>query len=108
MSIARAILVILTAFSVAVLPVAGAAARVSAPLSVAAQAECCPPGEHCDEHQGDCTKDAACALECSSVSAVALTSPETAYSLPTPPKLALAAEIALSLAPNPPSPPPRV
>lgn len=124
MRIARAILVILTAFSVGMLPVAGAAARVASPMTSSApedsahenaghedsaHEECCPPGQHCDEHsKKDCAKEAACALKCASLSAAPLASSETAFTPYSSAGLALSAAIALSLAPNPPSPPPRV
>ena len=108
MSIARAILVILTAFSLAVLPVAGAGARGSSAPSMSVHADCCPPGQNCDEHsKRDCTKDASCALKCASVTAAPLTeidAVQTSYRLP---RSALVTGIAVSLAPIPPSPPPR-
>jgi hypothetical protein len=109
MRIARAILVILTAFSVAMLPIAGASARAGTPSTFSAHEECCPPGQHCDEHaKKDCAEEAACALKCASLSAAPLAIPETAFTLYSSAGLALIPAIALSLAPNPPSPPPRV
>jgi hypothetical protein len=109
MRIARAILVLLTAFSVATLPVAGAAARDGSPMTYSTHEECCPPGQHCDEHaKKDCAKEAACALKCASLWAAPLALPETAFTPHSSAGLALIPAIALSLAPNPPSPPPRV
>jgi hypothetical protein len=110
MRIARAILVFLTALSVAAVPVAGAMARAASPMTYSAHhEECCPPGEHCDDHaKKDCAKDAACALKCASLSAAPLTSPETAFTPYSSAGSALILAIALSLGPNPPSPPPRV
>jgi len=109
MRIARAILVILTAFSVATLPVAGAAAGAGSPMTYSAHEECCPPGQHCDEHsKKDCAKEAACALKCASLSAAPLALAETAFTPYSSAGLALIPAIALSLAPSPPSPPPRV
>jgi hypothetical protein len=110
MRIARAILVILTAFSVAAVPVAGAVARAGSPMTSAAHhEECCPPGEHCDDHaKKDCAKDAACALKCASFSAAPVTSPEIGFTPYSLAGSALIPAIALSLGPSPPSPPPRV
>ena len=108
MRLTRAILIALTAFSVAMLPVAGAGARISSPSSVSAEMDC-PHGQHCDKHaKGDCAKDAACVLKCASVSTALLTAFEIAYTPSPLPKLTLVAGIPASLSPNPPSPPPRV
>ena len=108
MRIARAILMILTAFSVAMLPVAGASARIGGPMTYTAHEECCPPGQYCDEHaKKDCDQEAACALKCASPSAAPLTSSETAFTAYSSAGLALVPATALSLAPDPPSPPPR-
>jgi hypothetical protein len=108
MRIARAILVALTALSVALLPVAATASHFSSGLSLSAGADCCPPGHDCDQQtKGGCAKDAACALKCAGVTALPLASPGIV------PRPAVSAEPApiprfdLSLAPNPPSPPPR-
>ena len=108
MSIARAILVILTALSVALLPAAVATAQVSTAPVMTAHADCCPPGQDCDKQsKRDCTKDAACALKCASASAMPLAASEiTSFPAPfvelTPIHL-----FDLSPAPTPPSPPPR-
>lgn len=108
MSIARAILVILTAFSLAVLPVAGAAARGSSDVTVSTHADCCPPGQDCDEHsKRDCTKDASCALKCSSVTVAPLAEIDAVHTSYRLPRSVLVTGIAPSLAPIPPSPPPR-
>jgi hypothetical protein len=108
MSIARAILVILTALSVALLPAAVASARPSAPV-ISAHADCCPPGQDCDKQsKRDCTKDAACALKCASVSAMPPASSEIASVPASFVELAPIHLFDLSPAPTPPSPPPRV
>ena len=107
MRLTRAILIALTAFSVAMLPVAGAGARVSSPSSVSEEVDC-PHEQHCEKHaKGNCAKDAACALKCASVSTAPLTAFEIAYTPSPLPKLALVAGTPASLSPNPPSPPPR-
>jgi len=120
MRVARAILVILTAFSVALLPVAGAVARMDSPQSVSAHTAdtpgvpeaheaCCQSGQHCEKHgKGDCAKEAACSFKCSSVSAAPLASSGATLTPYSSPRLALIPAIAISLAPNPPSPPPRL
>jgi hypothetical protein len=104
----RAIFVVLAALSVALLPVAGTAAHLSPTASVSAHADCCPPGQDCDEQsKGDCTKDAFCAFACASVSAVPLASYEMASIAISSAELTPVLRLNLSLAPNPPSPPPR-
>jgi hypothetical protein len=104
----RAMLVVLTALSLALLPVAGSAAHLSSTPSVSAHADCCTPGQDCGEHsKGDCTKDAFCAFACASVSAVPLASSEMASSANSSAELTPVLQLNLSLAPNPPSPPPR-
>src|SRR5262245_53153677 len=106
MGTVRAILVVLTALSLALLPVAGVAAPVTSADSISAHADCCPPDQDCGKHsKGNCTDDAACAVKCAGVSAIPLASSETASvpnasAEPVPdPRLSLA------VAPNPPSPP---
>jgi hypothetical protein len=108
MSIVRAILVVLTALSLALLPVAGTAAHLSSTLSVSAHADCCSPDPDCGKQaKGNCTEDAACAFKCAGVSAVPLVSPVTASMPDSSAESALIPRLDLSLAPNPPSPPPR-
>jgi hypothetical protein len=104
----RAIFVVLTALSLALLPVVGMAAPVISTGSASAHADCCSMDQDCGKQsKNHCNKDAACAFKCAGVSAVPLTSSETASianasAEPTPiPRLSL--PVAL----NPPSPPPR-
>jgi hypothetical protein len=109
MRIVRAILVALTAFSVAFLPSAGIGAQAHSPgTSIVMPSDCCPQGQHCDEQaKGDCAKFGECMLKCSGVSGIPLTPIGLAFSpsasLETPPTTGLA-----SARPStPPSPPPR-
>jgi hypothetical protein len=107
MSLARA-LVILTALSLALLPVAGVAAPFTSAHSTSAHADCCPPDPDCGKQsKGHCTNDAACAFKCAGVSAVPLPSSETASRPAASAELAPIPRLNLPLAPNPPSPPPR-
>ena len=110
MSIVRTIIVALTAFSVAMLPVAGASAGISSPkFSIAAPSDCCPPGQHCDKRtKGDCEKFADCMLKCSGVSALPLMPSGVAFSPSASPQAPPTTGIATTLSSNPPSPPPRV
>jgi hypothetical protein len=109
MRIARAILVTLTALSVAMLPAAVASARASSTEPISAHADCCPPGQDCDKQaKRDCTKDAACALKCANASALTLAEIDVVHPSYLLPRLALVTGISGSFAPNPPSPPPRV
>lgn len=108
MRIARAILIALTALSVALLPAAVASARATSPQSISAHADCCPPDQDCDKQvKRDCNKDAACALKCASASAVPLAEIDVVHPSYLLPRLVLVTGITGSLAPNPPSPPPR-
>jgi hypothetical protein len=104
----RAIFVVLTALSLALLPVAGMAAPAASTDSASAHADCCPMDQDCGKQsKSHCNEDAACAFKCAGVSALPLASAETASignasAEPTPiPRLGL------PVAPNPPSPPPR-
>jgi hypothetical protein len=102
----RAILVVLTALSLALLPVAGVAAPV--PDSISAHADCCSPDGDCGKHsKGNCTDDAACAVKCAGVSAIPLASSETASVPNASAELTPIPRLSLPVAPNPPSPPPR-
>ena len=104
----RAMIVVLTALSLALLPVAGLAAPAASTDSASVHADCCPMNQDCGKQsKSHCNEDAACAFKCAGVSEVPLTSSETASianasTEPTPiPRLSL--PVAL----NPPSPPPR-
>ena len=100
MSLTRTILVALTAFSVAMLPVAEAGARVSSPSSVSAEMDC-PHGQHCDKHaKGDCANDAACVLKSANVLMAPLAAFEIAYTPSPLPKLTLVPGIPASLSPK--------
>ena len=108
MSIARAVFVVLTALSLALLPVAGVAAPVASAHSTSAHADCCPPDQDCGKPaKGHCTEDAACAVKCAGVSALPLAAYETASVANASAELAPITRLNVSLAPNPPSPPPR-
>ena len=75
MTVIRAALIVLIAFSVALVPIAGAKAHGLLPGSsvTAAHSDCCPQGKDCDKQEkGDCAKLAACALKCSSLTAATL------------------------------------
>jgi hypothetical protein len=104
----RAMLVVLTALSLALLPVAGVAAPVTSADSIAAHSDCCSPDQDCGKHsKGNCTDDGACAVKCAGVSAIPLASSETA-SVPNASAESMpVARLSLPVAPNPPSPPPR-
>ena len=109
MSLVRAIVVALTALSVALLPLAGAhaLASMSQTSQVAATSDCCPHAQHCDhQNKGECG-DAECLIKCSSVSAAPLEKSEAAFGPSDLDRATRIAEIAKTQGPNPPSPPPR-
>jgi hypothetical protein len=110
MSIARAIMVALTALSVTLLPVAAASAStVAHETSVAASLDCCPQAEHCDKQtKGDCGKSAECVLKCAGVSALPAAPTGVAFGPSASPPTSTLTGIATTLSLNPPSPPPRV
>jgi hypothetical protein len=111
MSIVRAIVVALTALSLAILPVAAAGTRgFSADTSFSvAQPECCPQGQHCEKRaKSECGKSAACALNCSSFFAATLAPSGVTRALLPLQRSAFVAEIVTSPSVNPPLPPPRV
>jgi hypothetical protein len=104
----RAILVVLTALSLALLPVAGVAAPVQSADSISAHADCCSPDVDCGKHsKGNCTDDGACAVKCAGVSSIPLASSETASVRNASAESAPVPRLSLPVAPNPPSPPPR-
>jgi hypothetical protein len=108
----RAMIVVLTALSLALLPVAGVAAPVTSADSISAHADCCPPGGDCAKHsksdsKGGCTEDGACAAKCAGVSAIPLASAEAASLPNASAELTPIPRLRLPVAPNPPSPPPR-
>src|SRR5262245_10682271 len=104
----RAMLVVLTALSLALLPVAGMAAPVISTDSASAHADCCSIDQDCGKQsKNHCNEDAACAFKCAGVSAVPLTSSATPSIANASAELTPIARLSLPLAPNPPSPPPR-
>jgi hypothetical protein len=104
----RAIFVVLTALSLALLPVAGVAAPVTSADSISAHADCCPPDGNCGKHsKGGCTGDGACAVNCAGVSALTLATAETVFMPNASAELAPVPQLSLPVATNPPSPPPR-
>jgi hypothetical protein len=104
----RAIFVVLTALSLALLPVAGVAAPVPSADSISAHADCCPPDGDCGKHsKGNCLEDGACAVNCAGVSALTLAMAETVSMPNSSAAPAPVPRLSLPLAPNPPSPPPR-
>ena len=111
MSTLRAIVVILIAVSVAMLPIStGMAIAGTAVVSaVATQPGCCDHGQPCKgKNAGGCVSPAGCALKCGSVSAAIV---GTALRLSPRPKtgtLPLFAWSLFSPSYNPPLPPPRV
>ena len=110
MRIARAIMVILTALSVAMLPVSAANARsLHAASTVAAPLDCCPQAEHCDKQtKGDCGKTAECLLKCAGVSALPLAPTGIALILSASTQSSALTGIATTRSSTPPSPPPRI
>ena len=109
MSLMRAIVVALTALSIALLPVAGAHALVLVPQTshLAVTAECCPEGQHC-EHQrkGDCGQTE-CLSKCSNLSANQLEDSGAPLGPLDQDKAMRMAGTAKTQSPHPPSPPPR-
>jgi hypothetical protein len=104
----RAIFVVLTALSLALLPVAGVAAPVTWADSMSAHADCCPMDGDCGKQsKSHCNEDAACAFKCAGLSAIPLASPETASVPNSSAELTPIPRLSLPVAPNPPSPPPR-
>jgi hypothetical protein len=104
----RAMIVVLTSLSLALLPVAGVAAPVTSADSISAHADCCPPDGDCSKHaKSGCTDDGACAAKCAGVSAIPLASAETASLPSASAELTPIPRLSLPVAPNPPSPPPR-
>ncbi|MET0840843.1 MAG: hypothetical protein ABWX95_01765, partial [Methyloceanibacter sp.] len=94
--------------SLALLPVAGVAAPAASTDTISTHADCCSPDGDCGKHsKGNCTDDAACALKCAGVSALPLTSAETASIGNASAELTPIPRLGLPVAPNPPSPPPR-
>jgi hypothetical protein len=110
MRIVRAIVVALTAFSVAFLPLAGIGAQAHSPgTSIGMPSDCCPQGQHCDKQaKGDCAKFAECLLKCSSVSGIPVTPAGLVFSPTTSLEAPSTTGLATALLFNPPSPPPRV
>jgi hypothetical protein len=108
MGTVRAIFVVLTALSLALLPVAGVAAPFHSADSISAHADCCPMAQGCGKQsKNHCSEDAACAFKCAGVSALTLATAETASVPNSSAELTPIPRLNLSLAPNPPSPPPR-
>jgi hypothetical protein len=110
-TVIRAALIVLIAFSVALVPVAGpkAHAFLLGGSAIAAHSDCCPQGKDCDKQEkGDCAKLAACALKCSSLTAATLEAQTAASSALPSQRPMLAAGLMASLRSNPPLPPPRL
>jgi hypothetical protein len=111
-TVIRAALIVLIAFSVALVPVAGAKANGLLPGNSAVTAthsDCCPQGKDCDKQEkGDCAKLAACALKCSSLTAATLEAKAAALVVLRAARPMLAAGLMVSLPSNPPLPPPRL
>ena len=109
MTLVRAIVVALTALSVALLPVAGAHAWAATVQTshFAATPDCCQHCQHCDHQSKDRCGDAECFVKCSGVSTAPLENPGAAFAQLVPDKTARMGGIAKTQAPNPPSPPPR-
>src|SRR5262245_11731013 len=104
----RALIVALTALSLTLLPVAGVAASAASTDSASAHADCCPTDQDCGKQsKSHCNEDAACAFKCAGVSALPLTSAETASIGNASAELTPIPRLGLPVAPNPPSPPPR-
>ena len=107
----RAIIVAVLALSLAVLPVSAAEMRSSMAAGTAAAAthgDCCSQSKPCEKQtKRDCGHSAACALECSVLSAMQV----AAKDLVSPPKTIV--ELAALIPPlrstleHPPLPPPR-
>ena len=108
MGTVRALLVVLTALSLALLPVAGVAAPVHSADSMSAHADCCPMDQDCGKQsKNHCNEDAACAFKCAGVSALTLATAETASVPNSSAELTPIPRLSLPVALNPPSPPPR-
>jgi hypothetical protein len=108
MSTFRALLVVLVAMSVAMLPFAGGMARaMSHDTSLTApQADCCPHGKPCEKN--DCGSLAGCALKCFNFAGITVSgvvSKPNAEAVVSP---ALAGLTPHSNLTAPPLPPPRV
>ena len=112
----RAIIIVLTALSLALLPVTGVTALATSADSMAdaisSHSDCCPPDGDCGKHSKrdsnrGCTEDGACAAKCAGAAAIPLASAETASVPSTSAELTPIARLRLPVAPNPPSPPPR-
>jgi hypothetical protein len=104
----RAIFVVLTALSLALLPVAGAAAPIHSADSMSAHADCCPMDQDCGKQsKNHCNEDAACAFKCAGVSALTLATAETASVPNASAELTPIPRLSVAVALNPPSPPPR-
>ena len=110
MGTVRAIFVAILAFSVAMLPVAGAMARVNSHdlVVTASQADCCAKSMPCEKNTDGCGSAADCALKCLNFSAVASAPIDIALAASPLGKSALAIQGVLSPSENPPLPPPRV
>jgi hypothetical protein len=109
MRIVRAIMVALTALSVAFLPLAGIGALAHSPeSSIVMPSDCCPQEQHCDKHaKGDCAKFAECMLKCSGLSALPLLPGGVAFSPSASPDAPRTSGRAAARPFTPPSPPPR-
>jgi hypothetical protein len=109
MRIVRAIMVALTAFSVAFLPLTGIGAQAHSPeTSIVMPSDCCPQGQHCDKQaKSDCAKFAECLLKCLGVSALPLLPDGVAFSPSASPDAPLTTGLAAARSSTPPSPPPR-
>ena len=109
MRIGRTILVALVALSVAMLPVAAGMARAMAhDASVTSHADCCPNDQPCEKKTDRCGSDAACVLNCFSLTGVVAAPFALALTATALERPALAMQTLRSPAENPPLPPPRV
>jgi hypothetical protein len=111
MSIGRTILVALVAFSVAMLPVAGAMARGVSPATslTTAEDDCCPHGKPCEKKTSDdCGSVAGCALKCFNFFGTMVSGVTVRPTLPAEIEPWLASLGVLRNSTAPPLPPPRV
>jgi hypothetical protein len=111
MKVLRAILVALTALSVATLPVAGGMARAAMThdAAIAAKGDCCHDSGPCEKRNvGDCGSMGACALKCFNFSSTLPAPLYTAFMSSVNPRLTHAASHVPSASDNPPLPPPRL
>jgi hypothetical protein len=111
MSTFRAIIVVLVAMSVAMLPVAGDMVVAKSPdvALTAPQSDCCAQGQPCQQKgTKDCGSSAGCALQCFSLSVAAVGSAAVTPPTPALAKFARIAQTFPSTSDNPPLPPPRV